>query len=199
MLAGAPAFSGTLTSPPVAAVSVTAPDAGVDWSGAYIGGVYATASGDNAYNYFDGPVAFYAIEGNAFGGFAGYRHDIGAFVLGGEATYLFANDLHEIDQIPEYSYNSLLDLKATVGYDLGRALLYVEGGYSVASFYTEAADKNTMNDWLFGAGVDYKLGERYFIGAEYIYRDLRNTEFWDVNDGLSGQISALQVRAGMSF
>ena len=112
---------------------------------------------------------------------------------------MFANDLHEIDQIPEYSYNSLLDLKATVGYDLGRALLYVEGGYSVASFYTEAADKNTMNDWLFGAGVDYKLGERYFIGAEYIYRDLRNTEFWDVNDGLSGQISALHVRAGLSF
>ena len=198
VLLGSTTFAGDVNTPAPAMAVVAPVAASTDWSGAYAGGLFAFASGDNIYNYLNFEPEYYSIEGDAYGVFAGYRHDMGNFVLGGEAAILFAGGITETGEDPEeYGYNNIFDLKATAGFDLGNVLVYGTAGYSVASFSYDGSP--SLPGWLVGAGVDVKISERFFIGAEYIYRDVNNDDFWDPDDGINGQFSTVQLRAGMTF
>lgn len=74
--------AGGLVTPVEPPVMAPAPATGPDWTGPYIGAYYGLASGE----MFDigGP---YVLNnyGSFYGGFAGYRHDFGNFVIGAEA------------------------------------------------------------------------------------------------------------------
>ncbi|MBL1435483.1 MAG: porin family protein [Rhodobacteraceae bacterium] len=187
------AFAGGFAAPVADSIVASPAMAGANWSGAYAGGTFAFATGANDYSEDD----IYSLDGTAYGVFAGYRRDMGNFVLGGEAAVLFANGIGETDEGDTYTYTSIIDLKATAGYDLGSVLVYATAGYSISDFDQE--EPNTMTGFLIGAGVDVKIGERFFVGAEYIYRDMKNDDFYGTDDGIRGQVSTMQIRAGVNF
>lgn len=171
---------------------------GSDWAGTYAGATYATASGENDY-YGDGSSSdIFPLEGTAFGGFVGYRQNVGALVVGGEASFLSGPDIFETGYEGDYFYENVIDLKLTAGYSISSALAYASVGYATSTF-DGGGTIDTINGWLVGVGVDVMLTDSFFVGAEYVYRDMRNDDFWETDDGLNGQLSTLQVRGGFRF
>ncbi len=74
-------------------------------------------------------------------------------------------------------------LRGRVGYDMGRFLPYIAGGYTANEVYvredggTETiGDNQRLNGWTIGAGVDVKLGNTFvgplMLRAEYLYEQL---------------------------
>lgn len=192
LLSATAAFSGNLDTPA----------AGTDWTGFYSGVSYGFASGENRYVLENPPPDEVSqLSGGTYGGFVGYRRDLGAFVLGGEVAVNFGDSLYEYyegEVEDTYYYKSIIDLKAVAGYDMGRALVYVTAGASFSQF-TGAGVENNINGWLAGAGVDVMVSDRFFVGVEYIYRDLVNDDYWGGGNPLAGRMSTWQFRAGMNF
>ena len=168
------------------------------WAGTYAGVTFSTAAGENDY-YGDGSLSsIYALEGLGYGGFIGYRQNVGSLTIGGEVAYIGGPAAFETGFGAAYFYPSLMDVKATVGHSFSSALAFASVGYSTATFQGGTAF-GSIGGWLVGVGVDVMMTDSFFMGAEYVYRDMSNDDYWDPNDGLNGQISTLQVRAGYRF
>ena len=148
ILAGALAFGSTMASAGGMAVAVdpvvSAPVVISDWTGAYAGVSYGRA------------VALDTVTGavgtlNAPGVFAGYRHDFGKLVVGGEVEY----------QKPSGSTGGTM-LKAMAGYDMGRFLPYA----------LVATEPNGPISYVaYGLGADFKVQENWTVGLEYLYAE----------------------------
>lgn len=184
------ALAGNVETPTVAAAAIAMPsNAGTDWSGLYAGAFYSFASGED-YN-IGGP--YELNDGNFYGGFAGYRHDLGKIVVGGEVAGSFGADLYEV-AFPTWEYTSFIDVKATAGYDMGRVLAYVSAGYTFADFTSGGSDY-AFGGWNAGAGLDFMVTNNIFIGGEYVYRSLQDTNL----SNYTGDIQSWQIRAGYQF
>ncbi|MHA1128062.1 MAG: outer membrane protein [Alphaproteobacteria bacterium] len=190
LLAASTAFAGSMD---------TSAGAESSWAGTYAGGQFAFGSGANDY-YGDGTgsSSIYVLEGTAYGVFAGYRKDMGSYLVGGEVSILAGPDLFETGYEGSYYYEGLIDLKVTVGYEIGSTLVHASAGYAV-SVFTGSGDSNTLGGLLVGAGVDVAVSDRTFVGVEYVYREMRNDNFWAVDDGVNGMVGTAQVRAGYRF
>ena len=157
----APAFAGGPTEPlpePVV-VPVAAPvNTGGEWGGFYAGA---------GLGYGDSGSSTDALDGNGIlGGVqAGYRHDFGTAVVGGELEY----DLTGIDlgAAAGDQLNSVARLKAMAGADLGRTLFYGTAGYAYADADVGGASLSD-NGWFAGLGADYALSDRLTVGAEIL-------------------------------
>ncbi|MBL1434747.1 MAG: porin family protein [Rhodobacteraceae bacterium] len=179
---------------PDAVMTVPAEPAGTDWSGFYGGANVGFASG----NIANGNASDDLADNTLFGVFAGYNMQRGNMVFGGEIDYAitpveFANFSVTLDEI--------VDAKARVGYAFGNALVYGVLGYSFANL-NELADHASLSGVSFGAGVDYKIGSRYFVGAEYLARSFSGDFVVTPGPGtaFSNQIvSTVKLRAGISF
>ena len=174
----------------VATASIASAD--TDWTGTYAG----TGSGTDFQGYQVDPDT-YELTGSMYGGFAGYRSDSGSLVWGGEIAMTLGTDFYETD-FPGFYYENFIDVKAQVGYDLGSALVYVEAGFSTAEF-TAAGPTETLSGWNAGIGADMMVTDKLFVGAEFLYRDILNPDFFGVDDGAQAQISTWQIRAGYRF
>lgn len=182
-IAAGAALAGSLQDPvvetPVAMPAPVAMDAG-DWTGFYTGLQlgYADADGPGALDGSD----------NAYGFHAGYDHDFGRFVLGGELDYDKTNlDLGggqgEIDSVAR--------LKVKGGYDLGNTLVYATAGMARAD--TSLGDETGP---FAGIGVTHKVSERYSIGAE-----LLEHRFSDVGGVAGNDLDAttFSIRGSLRF
>ncbi len=176
------AFAGGYVAPvvetPVVVETETAPQFG-DWTGFYAGAQYGQGEAKAEFGSQSGK-----RDLDAYGVFAGYQHDFGSYVLGGELNY----NKVELDDVS--GKGDLLSLRARAGYDLGRFLPYVTVGYA----YLDADDSE--NGLVYGIGGDFKVTERFVLGAEYTRHD-----FDDIGNvsGLDLKADTVQVRASFRF
>jgi len=167
-----------------------------DWGGAYAGvtGSFVT-SGTGTYLYPD-PGDIYDFSGSAYGVFGGYNLQRGNLVYGGEIAAQFGTV--ELDNAVNSNFSNLIDAKARVGYALGGALVYGFAGFSTGAWDNlNSAGTTNPNGFNYGAGVDFMVTEKLFLGAEYIARDM--TGWFENGNGINPVFSAVQVRAGMRF
>lgn len=184
---------------------VTAPASvgvGPAWEGFYIGASSAYENGDQSYlsggAFSNGP---WEIHGSTFGAFAGYNFQAGPMIYGAEAAYLIGDVGSAIPSEFGANYARFLDIKARAGYALGDAMLYGVVGQSLGVWEDRVGPpETTITSGLnYGLGVDYQITERFFLGAEYLVRDL-SADFDAPSDvGVVTQSQSAQIRVGLRF
>ncbi len=95
----------------------------------------------------------------------------------------------------------MTDLKARAGYAAGQALIYATAGASVGNW-----DNNGMFGagiqavgYNFGVGIDIQVNDRFFIGAEYLAREMRGEFPSGLPPLYESHTQSIQLRAGISF
>ena len=166
-----------------------------DWSGPYAGLSVGANSGDQ--DYTDGD-AHYDLKGTFYSAFGGYNWTNGAMVYGGELSYSggSAYEQDAMGSYEEFNYGRVVDLKARLGYSLDNVLLYGTVGYSMAdfTFAGKSGDQHFDADgFIVSVGADYRIADRYFVGAEIVRRELRS------DFPTEGSINTLSVRGGITF
>lgn len=157
-----------------------------DWSGFYAGLQYGQGSGDLTEDGFDDLSSDY----DAYGLHAGYNHDFGRFVLGGELDY---NRL-SIDDVDDNG--DLWRLRARAGYDAGRFMPYVTLGAARVSADLGGGLDLSETGVTYGIGADFKVTEQIVVGAEYTRQDFNDVS--DI-DGLNLDTDLVQLRASFRF
>ena len=165
----------------------------VDWSGLYAGGGFSLYSGQRDYS----SGAQYDMTGYTIDGIAGYRMQRGAWVYGGEVSY--SSGEVAVDTNANYRFSNLADLRGQVGYSFGNALVFVAAGWSVGTWHESTSFKNISKGMNAGIGVDFKVSDRSFVGAEYIYRQQSGQYSPSPTSTFDTDIHALRVRAGFKF
>ena len=159
--------------------------------------------------------------GNFFGGVqAGYEFLFPSRVmLGIEADFSFANytDLAQTLSYRATANNAadeqleyLATLRGRAGYAFGAFTPFVTGGiawastrYSNTNLATGNVDANPSNirlGWVLGAGLDYRLDQRWSARAEYLYTALPLTGFTFATGGrYDSQYELNRVRLGLNY
>jgi outer membrane immunogenic protein len=184
------------TSAPVAVTPQAAPSG--DWTGFYLGG--QLSYGQLGYELDDGDAGEADLGGAQGGLHAGYMHDFGRIVAGAELAHDWA-DL-EADDEDEVTFDAGAELESVtragvrVGYDAGRVLPYVTGGYAQASFSEELAStgEDNADGYYFGGGVEYAVTESFSVAGEV----LRHEFDLDIDD-LDTGLTTMGVRASYRF
>jgi outer membrane immunogenic protein len=175
-------FAGGIAEPivtvaPAAPVVVAAPVVMTnDWSGFYAGAQVGFGEGELSPSASE-DLTSYGVQG-------GYLYDLGKFVVGGEVAY--ANlDLDETD-------SDAYALRAGViaGYDAGRFLPYLTGGYANLNTDDGTADVND-GGYYYGAGVDYAVTSNVRVGVEYLEHEFDN--FNDTGNDYKASTTSLKV------
>lgn len=190
------------------------------WSGLYVG-----VHGGYGWNNYTGddPVAG-SSTGQAkgwLGGFqVGYNYQLGAFVLGAEGDFSFA-DVKWTEDDPFGNGNSNASLKsdyfatvaARVGYAFGRFLVYGKGGIAFTRDKYDISDgtggtaTGTFNrtGWMLGAGLEYAVWENWSVKAEYNYMHFAGIdEALDTGGGLTSttanvSLNSQLVKVGLNY
>jgi len=161
----APAFAGGMAEPaPSPVIAAPQVSAGTDWSGTYAGLQYETImSGDSTL----GTTA--TVEGDLYGAFLGYRHDLGRFVLGAEIDYMVGDGTYDAGLLGTVSvdFDRLVRVGAEGGFDMGRALVYGTIGYADIKF-SDPGLTNSSGGYFYGIGVDFLATEKITIGGEIL-------------------------------
>lgn len=185
---GASAFAGSATfeppveAPVVAPVAVAAPvSTGGNWTGAYAGVQLGYGDVDTS------GAASETGDGLLYGVHAGYNHDFGTFVLGGELDYDFA-DISLSGAGGDIDNVARAKLKA--GYDMGSALVYLTGGYAAAD-----ASLGSDNGTFLGAGVDYKVSPDWTVGGEYLAHQFDDFD----STGIDLDVNTFKIKASYNF
>ena len=190
LTAGTAALAGGYTPPVVEEVPVIAPvPAPVvtgDWTGFRAGVQLGLGSAElqpsRTAPGFDEDLKAYGLH-------AGYDHDFGRFVLGGELDY---NKL-DIDNLDDKADLTRLRLRA--GYDMDRFMPYVTlGAARISGDYMGESIKETAA--TYGIGAEFKATDNITFGGEYSYQKWK-----DVNDidGHNLDTGLFQIRASYRF
>ncbi len=134
------------------------------------------------------------LAGTLYGAFAGFNVQRGNIVFGGEIAY----SPGEINfaGFPTV-VNNFLDLKGRIGYAAGSALIYATAGCSSALINgTSQYDMTGIN---YGFGVDFKVTDSFFVGAEYLIRKTEGTLVPTFPCTFTSEIQSIGLRAGISF
>lgn len=159
------------------------------WGGFYAGLSAGKASGDHTYNeLWDG--GQFDLDGNVFGAFVGYKYDMQPFVLGVELAAV-KGPIEETDDA-DYKFDHVIDLKASAGYSFGKLLVSGIVGYSTAKWDEGGTSSSTADGMSYGLGADYLITDNFFVGAEYLKRNLDTDDF-------DGDVDTLQARIGYKF
>ncbi|MEX3015593.1 outer membrane protein [Gymnodinialimonas hymeniacidonis] len=186
------AFAGPYDAPAAPPPVIIAEERGFD--GFYAGLEYglvdsefsATLAGANVFT------VRYPQEGDAWGGFAGYNFQNGGFVYGGEVRMLHFIDADTISTRLE----DVIDLRARAGYALGDdVLVYAAAGYSTGNYWFAGVD-TTVSGLNFGAGAEFNVTDRLFVGFDYTSREL---EMDPAVPRLEGPLNTATLRVGFRF
>lgn len=176
--AGTTAFAGTLEEPVIAAAPVAAAPAfvGGNWDGFYGGAQlgYGDLDGDDL-----------GDDDGAIGGLhAGWQTSTNRIVYGVEGD-VNATDL----SFGSTDLDSLSHVKAKLGYDLGRSLVYATAGGAYADF------DGGSSDWGYavGVGYDYLITDNISLGAEAVYHE------FDDFDGSGSDIDGTTFTAKVAY
>lgn len=184
--------------PPLAAdVPVAKAEApAMNWTALYAGGALGGGKGHSTYaSPFAPPVSGDAVDlgGALAGGQLGADYQIGAMVIGAEASAAWSNILGTdtcFSTAPVGTnagsncgshVRALGTLTGRVGYAFDRTLLFARGGFAwdrqTDTFNTFALNQNVLSNsgyntgWTLGAGVEYALLPNLSVGLEYKHFD----------------------------
>jgi outer membrane immunogenic protein len=183
-----PAFAGGTAEPAPLPVQIPAAPAPVsaDWSGFYAGAQL---------EYGDVDVSGALTEegtGGLAGIFAGYRYDLGSYVIGGEI------DINAADiDLPAAggSLETVSRIGLEAGFDAGPALFYGTVGAARATV-DAGADTLAGNGYFYGIGIDYAVTDQIVLGAELLqheFEDFDNVTGRDVGATTFAISAALRV------
>lgn len=179
-----PALAGGPTQPLVEpAVEPYAVVPSFNWTGGYVGGQLG-------YGDFDVDVPGISSADGLIGGIhAGYNWDMGDWVTGVEVDWDvtdtdFGSNFGDIDNV--------VRLKAKLGRDLGRALVYGTAGGAWAEGDIGGSSQDDIG-WLVGGGVDYAVTNNWIFGGEALYHDFSSF------DNTGADIDAWTFRAKLSY
>lgn len=163
-----------------------------DWSGLYVGGSVGTTNRESEWTDVDGDwilpgkiVTDDDVDATSIGAHLGYNWQMGNWVFGAQGGVNYA-DLQETtvefgDVDVDNSMSFSANVRANVGYAFGAVLPYVTVGAALSDLehsWQEADD--TDDSWadfgnetalLYGAGLSYRVSERWSVGAEYLVQD----------------------------
>lgn len=164
------------------------------WAGFYAGLTFSTGTADQTYD--SGPS--YDLEGDGFGGIAGYNYANGPWVFGGEVAYSRV-EIGELPPNTDYTFTSFLDLKARAGYAMGNALFYGTIGGTFTQWQEGSGNGGFDGDGLlYGVGVDFLVSPRLFVGAEYLRRDV-TSDWTAAGDTFDADPSTFSLRTAFRF
>ena len=170
-----------------------------DWSGAYAGVQSANSSYTNSY-FNNGVFDNAPVDGSGSmsGIFAGYNHQIGNVVLGGELAYLSGEPAYDL--FPTFFFTDMLDLKGRAGYSFGRVLPFAVVGWSRAGWTNGTLAPIDADGFAFGIGADVRVTDRVVVGLEYLQRDLVGDNFVEIPfENIESDFSTVSLRAALSF
>lgn len=184
---------------------VTTPDSvgiGPAWDGFYGGGLVAFETGEQTYfSGAGGSNGPHDLEGITYGAFLGYSFQRGELVYGAEAAYALGEVPSDVPSTFGANYSSFVDLKARAGYAVGDALIYgvLGGSLGVWEDRTGPPETASTSGMNYGLGIDYQITDQFFLGAEYLVRDLSG-EFDEPSDVSIETINqSAQIRVGLRF
>lgn len=197
-LSASTAFAGMPVYVPPVITPMAAP--APDWTGPYIGVQAGVGNGEAVVEFpvtgdFEGD-----LSGSIYGLHAGYLYDLGNFVIGAEVDYNWADIQLSDDTVgnglAEGRISSLSHVKARIGYDAGKALIYGTGGMAFMDVVDLAVAPDTSDSGYFvGAGVEFKFRENWTGGVEYLYHT-----FEEFGDGIGDPDITLQtIQARVSY
>ena len=123
----------------------------------------------------NGDIAGNEFDGTLYGGFAGYRYDLGDITIGAEIDYMVGEfdfgTFPFADNVVSLTYDAtLLRIGGEIGYDMGDFLPYLTAGY--ADLELEIAGLSAAdNCFFYGIGADYRVSEQVTIGAELLQHE----------------------------
>lgn len=169
-------LTAALTAAAIAALAT--PGFADDWTGLYAG--IGVGQSD-----VDGPAAQDGDD-TSYGIHAGYDYDFGAWVLGGELEYNWA----DVALAGGANTDAFSRLKFRAGYDFGPALGYVVAGASRAN--TSLGDDSGV---VYGLGVAYAVGDSMTLSGELLRDDFSDFN----NSGSDLTTDTFNVRASFRF
>ncbi len=161
----------TVEQEPSAPAPAVTPSQG--WTGFYLGAQATSYSGSDT-RTATGETAF-TFDGVIGGLHAGYNHDFGRLVLGGELSVDAGNIGYvDVTGLPDpFSLDRVVSLKLKAGIDMGKVLAYGTIGKAHASFSSDGVSPFTTsaNGTLYGVGMAVMLSERLMGSAEILKYD----------------------------
>lgn len=140
----------------------------------------------------------YDLEGTGRGVMVGYNYVTGPWVLGGELAYSAA-EIGELPPDEDYIFTSFVDLKARAGYAMNNVLFYGAVGATFTKWQESVGDGgHDGSGFLYGVGVDYLVSPRFFVGAEYLVRDV-TSDWTTVGDTFEADVDTITLRVGLKF
>ena len=93
--------------------------------------------------------------------------------------------------------DNIIDAKFRVGVEMGKFLLFGLMGYSTADYFSGDTGEFTASGPIIGAGVDYMISDKFFVGGEIASRFY---EFTDTDQGdIATNLNTISLRGGFKF
>ena len=137
-------------------VTAASPSFAGDWTGAYLGGQIGR---------LDGKLDDESLKGGIYGVHAGYNHQMGSVVLGGEIDYDFSDAKLDTGE----KLDGIGRLKGKLGYDFGPWMAYATAGVA----YAQVGGLNDTGT-VYGLGVSYMAIPEWIISGEVLQHDFKS-------------------------
>ncbi|SLN49216.1 hypothetical protein ROJ8625_02421 [Roseivivax jejudonensis] len=138
-----------------------------DFSGFSLGGQLGYGNIETEDPDLEGDGATYGVRGY-------YDYDLGNVIVGGGLQY----DATDIDLDDAATADGVLRAGPRVGYDLGRTMVYGQGGYAKA--FTDEDAVGDSNGYYVGLGTETFLTESITAGAEVNYHEFSDFDADDL-------------------
>ena len=180
----------------VAGVAFFPVSALADWTGPY-GGLALGTSTQGDLSFDESRLGEDETDAEfVFGAFAGYQHQTGSLVYGGEFEFTRAPSAELSNDSDVQLDASFVDIKGRLGYAFGNALFYGTAGLSRISIDSDNGDFSGRGA-SFGVGFDYLMREHVILGAEYLMRRTDGEDEWGNDFELN--TDTLVLRAAYKF
>ncbi|WP_170427243.1 outer membrane protein [Ruegeria arenilitoris] len=146
-------------------------------------------------------------NGRSFGALAGYNWQRGDIIYGAEVRYSNLTDVLQKNP-PALETREVLefaDIRGRVGYAKGDFLFYGALGWSWARFRVHPSlffegreSQTTLDGFNIGLGMEYNFSERWFVGADYTYRDISG-RFDEASRDSDIDLSTITARVAYRF
>lgn len=165
-----------------------------NWSGFYaglqVGFASSEATNSSTSDRFDATGADYGLH-------AGYRRDLGNWVLGAELEFSGAS--LDFENVPiDTGIETMGFVKLIGGADLGRFLVYTTAGGAFARIDSASIGKVDGRGYFAGIGGAYRINGRFSLGLEYKHSWLKEFDV-SVPFDTEIEIDTVELRASYRF